>query len=250
MLRTYREQAIVLRTYRLGEADRIVLLLGKNNGMIRSVAKGVRRPSSRFGGRLEPFNVVDLQLYRGRNLDTITQADLLVGYSRPLGADYGAFTAAKIMVETVQKLTDSTAGADDGVFGLLHGALAALANERLPDDLVVGSFLLRLMRLAGWDPVLDECAHCGAKSPLRQFCVEAGGMVCPECNPGRSITVDEGTVRLLRALLTGDWETTGDASARQREVSRQLAGTWAQYHLEQRLRALPFFDVQEVIGGN
>ncbi|MFW6010175.1 MAG: DNA repair protein RecO, partial [Actinomycetota bacterium] len=78
---TYREQGIVLRSYKLGETDRIVHLLGQRRGKIRAVAKGVRRPGSRFGGRLEVFSHVDLQLYEGRNLDVVSQAELVASHA-------------------------------------------------------------------------------------------------------------------------------------------------------------------------
>ncbi|BDZ46654.1 hypothetical protein GCM10025866_25630 [Naasia aerilata] len=96
----------MLRTHKLGEADRIVTLLSRQHGKIRAVAKGVRRTSSKFGARLEPFMVVDVQLYEGRSLDTITQAESLASYGADIAADYGAFTAANVMVETADKLTE------------------------------------------------------------------------------------------------------------------------------------------------
>ena len=78
----YRDEAVVLRTHTLGEADRIITLLTKEHGRIRAVAKGIRRTKSRFGARLEPFMVVDVQCYEGRNLDTVTQAESLATHRR------------------------------------------------------------------------------------------------------------------------------------------------------------------------
>src|ERR1051325_11162408 len=101
---TYRDEAVVLRTHKLGEADRIVTMLSRQHGKIRAVAKGVRRTSSKFGARLEPFMVVDVQLYEGRSLDTVTQAESLASYGATIAGDYAAYTAANAMVETADRI--------------------------------------------------------------------------------------------------------------------------------------------------
>ena len=110
--RLYRDEAIVLRTYKLGEADRIIVLLTRHHGQVRAVAKGVRRTSSRFGARLEPFSMIDVQLHAGRNLDVVTQAEIIDPFGRPICADYAMFTCASTMVETAERLS-----ADDGDLG-------------------------------------------------------------------------------------------------------------------------------------
>ena len=96
---TYRDRAVVLRTYKLGEADRIISMLSRDHGKVRAVARGVRRTSSKFGGRFDPFNHVDLQLVVGRSLDVVSQVETITAYSRPLRLDYQLFTAAEVMVE-------------------------------------------------------------------------------------------------------------------------------------------------------
>src|SRR5690606_3280711 len=103
----YRDEAVVLRTHKLGEADRIVTLLTSQHGRGRAVAKGVRRTASSFGARLEPFRVADLQLYEGRSLDIVTQAESLGSYGAEITSDYGSYTAASAMVETADRLTES-----------------------------------------------------------------------------------------------------------------------------------------------
>src|ERR1700733_8867120 len=101
----YRDDGIVLRTQKLGEADRIITILGRTTGRVRAVAKGVRRTKSRFGARLEPFTHVDLMLHPGRSLDVITQAEVIRPYGEPLAADYPRYTAGVAMLETAEKLT-------------------------------------------------------------------------------------------------------------------------------------------------
>jgi DNA repair protein RecO (recombination protein O) len=135
------DQAIVLRSYPFGEADRVVVLLSPNNGKIRTVAKGVRKTKSRFGGRLEPFTHVDLILYEGRNLDTITQVAVLEPFPR-LRADLDAVIAAGTMVEAA----DAVAQEEESsirLFLLLQRGLKALEAGERGHDLIT-SFLLKL----------------------------------------------------------------------------------------------------------
>ncbi len=240
MLRSYRDQAIVLRSYKLGEADRIVILLGRKSGQIRAVAKGVRRTTSKFGARLSSFNLVELQLHRGRNLDVVTQAETLMAYADKMGEDYAAFTNAKLMVETIQKLTDGHDDADPGQFDLLHGALHALATRRRPAALTGAAFLLRSMALEGWQPALAHCVACSEQAGLEFFSPEGGGVFCTGCAPAGATHLQAGTAALMAALLAGDWESALAAPQALWDEAHQLSGAWAQWHLEQRLRSLPF----------
>ena len=100
----YSDEAIVLRTRKLAEADRIITLLTRRHGVVRAVARGVRRTSSKFGSRLEPFTHVDLQLAVGRNLDTVTQAVTRDPFGAAISADYDRYTAASVMLETSEHL--------------------------------------------------------------------------------------------------------------------------------------------------
>lgn len=111
VIRSYRDEAVVLRTQKLGEADRIIWLLTSEHGQIRAVAKGVRRTTSKFGARLEPFSVVDVQLHRGRSLDTIIQVETIASHGELLAADYELYSRASVIVETADKLSSD---GDDG----------------------------------------------------------------------------------------------------------------------------------------
>ena len=153
------DQAIVLRSYPFGEADRVVVLLSPNNGKIRTVAKGVRRTKSRFGGRLEPFTHVDLVLYEGRNLDTITQVAVLEPFPR-LRSDLDAVIAAGTMVEAA----DAVAQEDESsirLFLLLQRGLKALEAGKRGQDLIT-SFLLKLADV-GCRALGVRCAVCGGR---------------------------------------------------------------------------------------
>jgi len=164
----YRDDGIVLRTQKLGEADRIVTILTRRNGRVRAVGKGVRRTKSRFGARLEPFTHVDLLLYTGRSLDVITQAETVRAYGEPLAADYPRYTSGTAMLETAERFTPIEKEPLIRQFLLLVGGLRAL-GERVHDPrLVLDAYLLRTLAVAGYAPALDECAVCGSADPGRR----------------------------------------------------------------------------------
>jgi len=240
-VKLYRDEAIVLRTQKLGEADRIVTLLTRNHGLVRAVAKGVRRTKSRFGSRLEPFMHVDIQLYRGRNLDTVTQVESLNRHADAIGQDYALYTAGTAILETAQRLTESEE-ATTQQFLLLSAALHALAGQRESADLLLNSYLLRALSIAGWAPSFTECAKCGRPGPHRSFAVIAGGVVCSVCRPPGSVSPDPGTIELLGALLSGDWETARNSQRRERRQADGLVAAYVQWHLERTVRSLRLVD--------
>ena len=139
----YRAEAVVLRTHKLGEADRIITLLTRSHGLVRAVAKGVRRTSSRWGSRLEPFTHVDLQLAEGRNLDVVTQAETISPFSSHLGADYESYTAGTAMLETAERLIIEERQPSVQQFLLLVGGLRALTSGEHRAGQVLDSYLLR-----------------------------------------------------------------------------------------------------------
>jgi len=131
----YRDDGVVLRTHKLGEADRIITLLTRQNGRVRAVAKGVRRTKSRFGGRLEPFTHVDVLIHPGRSLDVIQQAEVIRAYGKPLATDYPRYTAGTAMLETAEKFTPVEKEPAIRQFLLLIGGLRALGDADAPGDL-------------------------------------------------------------------------------------------------------------------
>ena len=151
----------MLRTHKLGEADRIITLLTRENGRVRAVAKGVRRTTSKFGSRLEPFTHVDVQLAEGRNLDIVTQAETQDAFAAPLGADYERYTAGTVMLETAERLVTEEKEPSTQQFLLLVGGLRAMVGgERRPSQ-VLDSYLLRSLAVAGYAPSFEHCARCG-----------------------------------------------------------------------------------------
>ena len=232
----YRDEAVVLRTHKLGEADRIVTLLTKRHGKVRAVAKGVRRTASKFGARLEPFMVADLQLYEGRTLDVITQAESLGSYGAQITQDYGAYTAANAMVEAADRLTESEGSLQQ--YLLLVGALRSLARAEHGSSLTLDSYLLRALALAGWAPSFQDCARCGREGPHTAVVVQLGGVVCDECAPPGTPRIAPTTVALLGALLAGDWTYAESSPERDRAQASGIVAAYAQWHLERGLRSL------------
>ena len=233
---TYRDEGVVLRTHKLGEADRIVTLLTKSHGKVRAVAKGVRRTSSKFGARLEPFMVADIQFYEGRSLDTIQQAETIASYGADIVDDYPRFTAASVMVETADKVTELEGSPQQ--YLLLLGALRSLSRQEHPTELTLDSYLLRALSLAGWAPTFDSCARCGADGPHESFVVQLGGMVCAQCAPPGAPHIIPEVVELLDALVRGEWDAAEAHTQQNWNKASALVSAYTQWHLERSLRSL------------
>ncbi|PEH50142.1 DNA repair protein RecO [Micrococcus luteus] len=240
---SFRAEAIVLRTHRLGEADRIIEALTPEHGLVRAVAKGVRKTSSRLGSVVEPFMHSTLQLARGRGeLHTVSQAQLLHPYATMLAADYDAYTVAGALAEAVERVP---AVDDDGrraQYRLFHGALAALARGAHDPRLILHSFLLRALAQAGWAPTFDRCARCGAPGPHTALHVGLGGAVCPECRPPGAAHPAPETFDLLSALAAGDWATADASGAPARREAAGIVAAYLQFHAERRLVSLSVLD--------
>ena len=234
---------MVLRQHKLGEADRIVTLLSRQHGKVRAVAKGVRRTTSRFGGRLEPFCHVDAQFYTGRSsLDIVTQVQTVDAFGAGLIDDYPRYTAACAVLETTDRLTSEEGEPALRLYLMLVGALRALAGRDRDAGLVLDAFLLRAMAYAGWAPAIRDCARCATPGPHRAFNVPAGGAVCAGCRPGGSASPTPGTLALLDALLHGDWAVADAAPTQARSQASGLVAAHLQWHLERQLRSLPLVE--------
>lgn len=233
---TYRDEAVILRTHKLGEADRIVTMLSRQHGKVRAVAKGVRRTSSKFGARLEPFMVADVQLYQGRSLDIVQQAESLGSYGASIAGEYDRFTAANAMVETADRLTDAETTPDQ--YLLLVGGLRALSRGEHAPRSILDSYLLRVMALSGWAPSLGDCARCGRAGPHGFFVAQLGGVVCADDAPAGSQRIAPSTVVLLNALLAGDWVLIDQAPPADAAAASGTIAAYAQWHLERGIRSL------------
>ena len=241
-MRLYRERAVVVRQHKLGEADRIVTLLTREHGLVRAVAKGVRRTRSKFGARLEPFAHIDVQLYPGRNLDIVTQVQTIDAFARRhrrrLRPLYDGLRGARDRRAACRRGTRARPEAAPATVG----ALRAVGEQTRPLDLILDAFLLRAMGQAGWAPALDECARCATPGPMRAFHVAAGGAVCVLCRPAGAAHPAPGVLELMDALYRGDWEGAEHSTPAQRKQASGLVAAHLQWHLERQLRTLPLIE--------
>lgn len=235
--RSYRDTAVILRTQNLGEADRIITALTPHHGVVRAVAKGVRRTSSKFGATVEPFMVADAQFVHGRSLDIITQATSRATYGSLIVADYDKYTAASTMVEAAERISEADVDSTRGQFALLYGALSALARGLHAADLIMNSYLLRALSTAGWAMTWTVCVNCGSQGPHHGFHAGAGGPVCMDCRPPGTISMAPDTTRLLHALQHGQWEATETARQDIRFEAGHIVSSYVDHHLERRLNS-------------
>ncbi|MFC0674211.1 DNA repair protein RecO [Brachybacterium hainanense] len=242
MQKLYRDHGIVLRTHPLGEADRIITLLTRGHGKVRAVAKGVRRTGSRFGARLEPFGLIDVQLHEGRSLHTVTQVVTIETFAQQITADYARFTAATAMLETVDRLSDDVSDPSPRGFLLLVGAMRTMAAGAIPPHLVLDSFLLRSLALAGWTPSLSDCAACGVHGPHHAFDVGAGGLVCSACRRPGAVAVRRSAVEHLILLLAGDWQNAVRSDDTTVLEASRLISDMVTWHLERSVRSLGYVE--------
>jgi len=235
----YSDQGIVMRSYPFGEADRVVVLLSPNRGKLRTVAKGVRKTKSRFGGRLEPFTHVDLVLYEGKNLDTITQASIIEAFTH-MRSDLDRVVAAGTMVE----VADLAAQEDEPthrLFLLLQRGLRVLDHGDLHPDLVT-SYLLKAAEIIGVGPALEYCASCGRTDDLRRFSFAAGGVVCDRCRSAGAYTLRDGLIDYLAAVGGSELSQLPEPDDAMSREARGVTRRFVEHHLEHRLASLAVLD--------
>ena len=228
---SYRDRAFVVRTHDFGEADRVVVLLTRNHGLVRSVAKGVRKSKSRFGSRIQPFVDIDVQLYPGANLATITQADTVAYYGARIIEDFDRYTAACAILETAEKLSYADLP-DAFLFDATAAALKSLQDGDHP-ALVLDAFILRATENSGWGLSLYACANCGKPGPHAAFAPALGGAVCNNCRPPGSMDVDPEVLHTMWLLQHGH-----AASAEHAEKVHRATTAHLQWHLEAAVRSL------------
>ena len=229
------DQGIVLRGYSFGEADRIIVLISPNHGKIRTVAKGVRKTKSRFGGRLEPLTHVDLVLYEGRNLDTITQVSVIAAFPK-LRLDLYAVLAASTMAEAIDKVVVE-GEPSHRLFLLLQRGLKALEGGARGQDLVT-AFLLKMMEVLGLAPALVHCASCGREDGLNRFSLAGGGVVCDTCGTSGAVRLRDGLTTYLAMLSSADLAEMPDADASLSGEAVGITRRFVEYHIETRLESL------------
>ncbi|WP_034646522.1 DNA repair protein RecO [Corynebacterium sputi] len=243
MAESWRDRALVVRRHDLGEADRIIVLFTREHGLVRAVAKGVRRAKSRFGSRLSPFVDVDVQIHPGRNLHAVTGADTIHTWASALVGDYSRYTCACGILETAERLAGEEPQPE--LWDLTVESLGRVSTE--DPELALISMMLRGLDLAGWAPSLFDCAQCGKPGPHRAFHPAAGGAVCVECRPPGAATPPTEVLQLMWWLLHGRWDLV-DRGRREADFgpqlsrARALTTVYLQWHIGRKISALEYLD--------
>ena len=234
----YRDTGVVLRTYKLAEADRIVVLITEHHGKVRAVAKGVRKTMSKFGARLEPMSHVQLLMAHGRtDLDIISQAESIETLA-PLVSDLDHMTNGMAMLEAVDQLALEREPAPH-LYSMLVGALRTVARRSGP--MVVPAFYWKLLASEGITPLLDECARCGEPGPLVAFDMDHGGAMCRNCRSGVPLSAE--ALELMQMILGGRLNDALSVmpSAATHEVAAHATRAM-EHHIERRLRTVAMFE--------
>lgn len=200
-MKEVRDDAVVLRTYKSGESDRVVVLWTRSHGKLRVIAKGIRKSTSKLGGNLETLAYVDVDLVKSRGDFYIARHVAHRERLTTLRSDYSRINAGYAVVEVVDAIPSDEV-ADVGVFDLLARVLMALDEPTFSPTLIPASFYFKLLAHDGSEPVLDQCVNCGAEGPLVAFDVQMGGTLCSNCRTGAAIS--PGALLLIRRILGGD----------------------------------------------
>lgn len=200
-MKEFRDDAVVLRTYKSGESDRIAVLWTREHGKVRVLAKGIRKTTSKLGGNLEPLAYVHIDVVKSRGdlyiARNIQHRERLV----VLRSSYARINAGYAVVEVVDAIPSDDV-ADEGIFDLLVRVLVTLDKESFDPALVPASFYLRLLAHDGSEPVVDSCVNCGREGPLVAFDAAVGGTLCAQCRSGSALSRE--ALSLVRRILGGD----------------------------------------------
>jgi DNA repair protein RecO (recombination protein O) len=250
--RLYRDSGVVLRTFRLGEADRIIVFLTMEHGKVRAVAKGIRKTRSKFGGRLEPLCHVNVQLHRGRELDVVSQVESIDAASSVFG-DLDAMTDAGAILEAVDLLVPDREPVPE-IYRMLVGVRQTLMER--PSPLVMPAFLWKLLAFEGVRPTLDRCVRCDVElevSDVSGLDLDQGGVCCRACRGGVAVSV--AALTILRDIVGGrlgpvlevahlrhsERQGDGEPDPVSNEVAT-LATKAFEHHIERRLRSASLFE--------
>jgi DNA repair protein RecO (recombination protein O) len=243
--RSYKTEAVVLRSFRLGEADRVLHLYTLERGRVGAVAKGVRKTKSRFGARLEPLSHAELVLHQGGGeLQTVTGVELLRSHREAREHPYrlavglvGAEAMLRLFPE--QEANERAFRALARFLDLLDGIAPRVSERRRTDPLAL-SFQLKLLWLSGYLPHLTSCANCGADTGLAGYSPQAGGAVCEACANGGALPLSREGLVGIEGLLQRPLAEAHEAALTERGAQEALGVITAsyEYHGGFRLRTL------------
>jgi len=236
----YKAKGIVLKTHKLGEADRIITILTGNHGKVNAVAKGVRKTKSKFGSRLEPFTHVDLVLYKGRNLDIVTQAEIIDAFSE-IRESFDRITYGSAMLDLTNKVSIENER-DSALYSLLLKSLQVTSRAKKNFRLLLLAFDIKLMAISGFMPKLERCVVCAKKPGIKmRFSFEWGGVVCEECDfsDKNSVVITSAAAETLARLirLPLDEVVAFDVIARLEDELYLLMRDYVMYYIQARLKS-------------
>lgn len=230
---------------KLGEADKIVTIFTEENGKVAAVAKGIRRTKSRFGARLEMFTNLELVIHKGRNLDTITQADIVETYPG-ITQNLWKINYGYAMLELIDKITPDRQ-AEPKIYQLLTTALVSLESASADSRLMLATFDLKLLAVTGFLPNLSACVICADKKrPIKRFSPEQGGVLCPNCRPNdpTAFLLEPNAISLARRLLYSPFKELEGVGAERETLDslNRLIESHLSFHLSLRLKVRNFLD--------
>jgi len=239
----YKTEGIVLKSIKLGEADKIITIFSSSRGKVSAVAKGIRKTKSKFGARLEPFSYVDLMLYDGRNLDIVTQVELIKSFQE-IREDLDKVVYGAAMLDLLEKISPLEEK-DEKVFELTLAALRALSASSGNIPLILAAFDLQLMSIAGFRPNVSNCVICSEMTSSFKgqaiFSCEWGGILCDKCGLSDidAFSISRMTLEVLSEILKRDFEEIPGIEVSQDIEKELLALTnrYVKYYLQARLKS-------------
>ncbi len=223
-----------MRTYKIGEADKIIVLFTQNHGKIRAVAKGSRKTTSKLGARLEPLNLANVMLWQGRNLATITGVDVIDNFT-DIRESLEKIMMATTMMEIIDKLTLDDQE-NDALFQLLIKALMTLDKNFSPA--ILGAFCFRVLMVEGLTPQTDACCACGTAQELTAFNAAMGGALCRNCQSGQLISKQ--ALDILGLIFNGRLGKALYLCSHAPELTHEIESLGIniiEYHLGQKLKS-------------
>ena len=245
-MNNYVTEAINLKSYNLNEADKIIVMYSKDNGLIKGVAKGIKRPKSKLGARMDLLVANTLQLLKGRSMDTILQAQT-VNHFRKTREDIDKLTLSTYVSEVVMNFGEGSESASSEVYELLYKALNRISDSTNKKDMLIAAvkFQLKILLIMGFCVELDTCLCCGERilDEDMYFSTQMGGIICKECNDalGVRLKMHHKVRDFLQAMLQFDfnYESEYDKKATEKicQVCFDLLDEYIKIHTNKRQKS-------------
>ncbi len=252
---SYKAKAVILKSYKLGESDKIIKMYSQQDGIISAVAKGARKARSKFGGRLELFNIVDSEISTGKSLDIITQAEILKSFKN-ISSDFYKFVFCETISEIVLKTQQHSGGSSEMLFKLIYvcfNEIDGFNNEDIVSlKKAVCFFVAKSIKIIGYNPLLKNCCKCGMdmkdlysfRSSNISFSVKFGGILCEKCSEFLEGTVklDVSTYRFLCDVFNLKIEDFRDMEVNLQVLKkvRSLMENYITYHIDCSIKSFKY----------